>query len=304
MKSKLMLLEIFLYTAISRFFLIGKIPAILDSSIIHLRIASATLSLVSTILLFYLIKNYWRSTRVALLSSWAFSVLPWVFEQGRIVSQPNYALFSILLFIAFTKSYLYSFTSGEYFAHPRGVFRAFLYVFITIILIFVYPRFWLFKIQEFKFSINSLITNLFILSSFDFLFFKNITFWWGGVREFGMIFLSMLPFFLVGVYELFIRKKGKLLFLLGLITFIAALSPFFPESREFYFAMPIVSIIIAVGLDKLVRIYKFSLPPQRWILVTLIFSFILYEMTQFFHFYFVHYPQQILGNFSQIHEAF
>lgn len=286
MKSKLILLLILTYTAISRLFLLTTVPQMINSSPLT-RMISASANLGSAFILFFIAKNYFKSTKIALISVWFFAGLPWVFTEGRIVSQPSTALFFILLMILFA----------------QRVSSGFKYVFwlLTLpIVYFVYPQIWIFRILEFKFSLSSFITNLFILTSSDFLFFKNITFWWGGVREFGVMFLSMLPFFLVGIYELFIAKRVKLLILFGLITFIAVLSPFFPESREFYFATPLFSLAVALGIYKLM-LHKYKAVKT---FVICLFLMLIYEFSQFIHFYLVHYPQQILSNSSQIHEAF
>lgn len=287
MKGKLILLVIIFYTAISRFFLIDKVPPILSPSIINLRILSAIANLVSTVLVFHLIKNYWKNTKVSFLSAWIFSVLPWVFEQGRINSGPNLAL-GLILFILFLIQ------------KSLTKLKFVLLTLIPIVVFLTYPQFWIFRVQEFKLSASSFVINLFILNSFDFLFFKNITFWWGGVREFGVMFLTFLPFFLLGIYQFIIRKEKKLLVLLGLIIVIAALSPFFPESREFYFVTPIISLTVALGF------YRWSLE-KHTVAKAILFGLVLlimYELSQFIHFYLVHYPQQVTSNFSQIHEAF
>lgn len=287
MKGKLILLLILTFTAISRFFLVDKIPPLLSSSVVSLRLLSAAATITSTALIFFLVERYFQNTKIALLTAWVFCILPWTFEQGRINSAPNLALVLILCTLLLAQKFF-------------SKFKYTFLLFIPVLIFISYPQFWLFKFNEFEFSIHSLITNLYILTSFDFLFFRNVTFWWGGVREFGVMFLSFLPFHLIGIYQLVTNKEKKLLFIFGLITFIAALSPFFPESREFYFATPLISITVALG------IYHFSIWKSIMIksMIGLLFLLMIYEYMQFMHFYFVHYPQQIKSNFSQIHEAF
>lgn len=287
MKGKLILLLILIFTAISRFFLLDKIPQILSPSIVSWRQASVAATVTSTIIIYLLADTYFRNTKIALLSAWIFSILPWTFEQGRINSPPNFALVLLLCLLLLIKKI----TSRIKFS---------LLLLIPVLIFFSYPQFWLFRFNEFKFNIHSFISNLYILTSFDFLFIKNITFWWGGIREFGVMYLSFLPFYFFGIYQLIINNEKKLLFIYGLITIIAALSPFFPESREFYIATPLISLIIAFG------IYLFLQRRSIFtkIFIGLLFLSIIYENMQFIHFYFVHYPLQIKSNFSQIHEKF
>lgn len=286
MKSRFYLLLLLFYTAISRLFLLFTIPQMVNSSIAT-RILSSSSSLASAFFLFFLSQKYFKNTKISLISVWFFVNLPWVFVEGRIVSQPNIALFFILITILFAQK-----ISSRY----KYIFL----VLILPILYLAYPQFWLFKMQEFKLSPESFITNLYILFSFNFLFFNNITYWWGGIREFGVMFLSFIPFFIPGLYRLIISKEIKLLILLLLVTIIAALSPYFPESREFYIATPIISYILALGA------YYLTVQKNKTVIALLLclFIFMIYELSQFYHFYFIHYPQTVAGNVSKIHESF
>lgn len=286
MRSNFYLLFLLIYTAVCRLFLLTTVPQMVNSTPAA-RMLSASVSVGSALIFFFISKKYFKSPKLALLSVWFFANSPWVFTEGRIVSQQNVALFFILLVTLFVQKISIR-------------FKYIFWVLILPILYFAYPKFWLFKLEAFKLNLDSFFTNLFILTSFDFLFFKNITFWWGGVKEFGTMFLSTLPFFLVGSYELFIGKGRKLLFLFGSITFIAALSPFFPESREFYFTTPLFSLSVALGIYKLM-LHKAKAVRAFVICLSVV---LIYEFSQFFHFYFIHYPQTVSGNAFQIHEAF
>lgn len=290
MIGKLILLLILTYTVVSRFFLIDKILPLLNQEVLNGRMLSGGASIVSAVMIFFLVKEYFKKPKIALLTTWVFSILPWTFEQGRIISQPNFALFSILLLLAFTKRYLNSFGFKAYL----------LYLIIPFIFIFVYPQFWLFKVREFNFNISSFINNLFTLLSFDFLFFKNISFWWGGVKEFGIMYLSFLPFFLVGIYQIIEFRQIKLILLFLLVATVSAASQFFPETREFYFSTPILALVVALGIYYCFLQTKFAIR----ILFAGLFFLMIYEFSQFYHFYFIHYPQEVRSNFSQIHESF
>ncbi|MBI3379804.1 hypothetical protein HY029_03565 [Candidatus Gottesmanbacteria bacterium] len=287
MKGKILFLGILVFTAVTRLFLLNKIPPSINSSVYIWRLLSVFACLISTIVVYTLVKMNVRKKKIALLSSWIFVNLPWVFEQSRIISSPNLALTLVLLIMLLVLNTKYKL---------RVVFL----LFIPVIFFVSYPKMWIFHASEFKFNYINFINNLFMLFSFDFLFFKNFTFWWGGVKEFGVMFTAFLPFFIVGIYEMINRQEFKLLLLIVFFGIFSALSPYFPESREFYLAVPIISFITALGIYCVTQKMK---SVNRSILIFMIFL-ILYESAQFFHFYFIHYPQQIISNVSQIHESF
>jgi len=281
------LLLIIIFSLISLFWNIDTIPPLLDASLLSSRLISAAVSTGSILLIFFYAKNSLKSRNIALLSTWTFSLLPWTIEQGRIISQPNVALFFFITLLILSQ-------------RSNLIQKLFLYGSIPIGFYILYPQFWVFKIDNLNFSIKSIINNVFILTSPDFIFFKNITFWWGGVREIGIIHLSFLPFLVVGIYEVIINHKWNIFFWIGFILFISSLSPFFPESREFFLAIPFLSIIIAFGINGFFK--QKSLISK--VIFYLVFVMIVYDLAQFWHYYTVHYPQQILGNLSQIHEPF
>lgn len=276
-----------IFTALNRLFLIGQIPTSVSQTVLDGRLLSAAASIVSMLLLFLLVKNYFGSLKIALLASWVFSVLPWAFEQGRVISGPNLALVLVLFVLWFRTK-------------VKNKFRPFLFLIIPFLIYVSYPQFWLFRISGFELSLDSFLKNLFLLTSFDFLFFKNITFWWGGIREFGIMLLTFLPFFLIGLYKLITCKEWKLAAFYGILIITSVLSPFFPESREFYFAAPLISLTVALGFYQL----PFRNNLIFRVLILSIIIVVIYEISQFDHFYFIHYPQQVLGNFSKINEAF
>ncbi len=287
MKSNLIFALLLTYTAVSRFFLLDKVLPFTNNSVISGRIISATASLSITFLVFFCIKRFFHNTQIALISTWVISLMPWTFEQGRIISQPNLTLalvMSVLFFI------------------QRVNFKSkkILLFLIPILFFFFYPQFWIFRVHEFKFDFYSLVYNLFTLLSFDFLFFKNISFWWGGVKEFGIMYLSFLPFFLVGIYQIIELRQIKLILLILLVATVSAASQFFPETREFYFSTPILALVVALGIYYCFLQTKFAIR----ILITGLFFLMIYELSQFYHFYFIHYPQEVISNFSQIHESF
>lgn len=288
MRGRIFLVWILLYSAVLRFWRLGQIPPLIDQSFLLARYTSAFLSLASVFLLYYYSKVVFKNVRLALLSAFVFMIAPWVLEQGRIVSQPNNSLFFILIILLWAR------------VVKQALIRILLYASIFLILYIIYPQFWLFKTNHFNVSLINVLNNIFILLSPEFFFFKNPTFWWGGVRDFGILYLAWLPFLLVGLNDVVVNKKQRILLWISIVLLISVTSPFFPESREFFIVTPFISLIVASG------IYKFFSRNDLLtrVLFFIVFVFMIYEIVQYFHYYTIHYPQQILGNRGHINEPF
>lgn len=285
----LLLLTLTLINAvILRFWMINSIPPLLEHSSISARVISAVFSIGNTVLLYFFCQSLVKSKKLALLAIWVFILLPWTIEQGRILSQVNNALFFILL------SLLVMNKTNNYFIKIVIVSALFLVSY------FIYPQFWIFKAKLELLPAGKYLDNFISLVSFDLIFFKNITFWWGGVKEVGIAYFSFLPFMVVGLYELINRLKLNLAILITIVFFISFTSPLFPESREFFLINPFISLVLAMGINK---IYSHRGKISR-LFFYLIFLFIIYDIAQFLHFYTVHYPLQIKINQSKINEAF
>lgn len=288
MKTGLLLFSVVIYASIARFWMIDKFPPLIDPSILYARILSMLLSIGTVILLFFYTQRSFQNRKISLLSSYIFTVLPWTIEQGRIASQVNNALFIFFLLILSLKFFKNIF------------FKIVVYLAIPLTIFLAYPQFWIFKATNFPLKLQDYLNNISLLLSPDFLFFKNITFWWGGIREVGVLHLSLLPFFIFGVYKLVTRMSWEIISWIIGILLVSAASPFFPESREFFLATPFISLIVALGIYNFVK--------QRNFLVMFfflsLFLFIVYDIANFFHYYTIHYPQQILTNVGKINEPF
>ena len=190
MKERILLGSVIVYTVLSRFWFIGKFPILITSSSLPFRFLTAFLSVLGVVFLYWYTKAVFGDKKIAVLSAFFLGSLPWSFEQGRIASPPSnaIAILLLLLFAASQKRQLF--------------FKIILYGCIPLILFFFYPQFWLFRTNLNSFSNIHVLQNLFILLSPDLLFFHNITFWWGGVREAGVLYFSLIPFFLIGIYQL------------------------------------------------------------------------------------------------------
>ena len=282
MRIYLYLLFLIFYAAVLHFLQIDKIPPLLPSSQLGLRYLSALLSL-GSILVFYLyVKNLLKNKKIALLSSWILTILPWTIEQSRIYSQINIALSVFLIFIFLLNKL------------NNLIFKILIFVICYLLFVFVYPQFWVFRDSSNTLLKVDYLNNIFFLLSTTFLFLKNITFWWGGVRDFGVMYISFLPLFMIGIYQTIILRKYQVLIWFGLILLVSLMSPFLPESREFFLICPFLSIMLGLGMAKL---------KEKRFLFLLISIFLLYEMFQFFHFYTIHYPLQIRGGIDHINET-
>lgn len=282
------LIVIIFYAFILRFWHIGQIPPLIDQIYLSGRIFTAGLNILSAFLVYWLVRKNYHNIRLALLSSFIFSCLPWVIEQSRIVSQVNYALFVLLVISLICQS-----CNGS-------IIKLLVMIFALPVIYLIYPQLWIFHTKQPLPYLTDVINNIFILTSPDFLFYKNITFWWGGMREFGVMYLSLLPFFSAGLYKVIINRKIHIVICISIILLFSAVSPFFPESREFFLATPFISILVASGMLVFTQNKEISI---RIILIILFIMF-LYDIGQYLHYYQIHYPQEILSNISKINEPF
>ncbi len=95
----LQFIEITIFGVFSRFWGIGKFPPLANSTYLPFRLLSAMLNIFSSLLIYLIVKKIFKNKNrhLPVLSSFIFLILPWTVEQGRIFSQPNNALFVILL---------------------------------------------------------------------------------------------------------------------------------------------------------------------------------------------------------------
>lgn len=288
--SKFLLSMIILISILTRFLHLGTVPPVLDSSSIGFRTISAIENIGTLIMLYFLTRKLFKNEKISLLSSFIFGLLPWTIEQSRVASEVNTFLFWLILLLTISISSKFKFI------------KVLAIVLIPLFLYVTYPSFWLFKINLYSFNLNNFINNIFLLTSFELLFFRNITFWWGGLREWGALHISFIPFLLVGVFQLLVKRIIYLIIPIILILIISALSPYLPESREFYIVTPFISVILAMGILYFFRSY--SIGKYRYpAIIIFVFAFI-YDFSSLLHYYFVHYSQQVIGNIQNIHGIF
>jgi len=280
------LLLLFIFSLLSRFYLLNTVPPLFDAQIQILRLSSAVLNILSIFLLYIYVKKTLNNTKIALLSAWVMATLPWVLEQGRIYSYASNSLFFLLLFLLFWISL------------NNLLARFILLISFFITLYFSYPNLWIFKTMPVLDHPIIFINNLFNLLSPDNLFFRNFTFWWGGVKEVGVMYILLFPFLIFGLLEIINHRRYKLLYPCLFILFLSVVSPSFPESREFYFITPFLALTVAFG------IYKLFLKGIQPLFILIFTALITYEIIQFFHYYYIHYPQDIISNKSNIKDPF
>lgn len=280
---------VIIFGAILRFWRLGLIPPMSTQSYLTPRFTSSIYSLGSIILLYYICKKIFRVEKIAQLSSFIFAILPWTIEQGRISSEPTNVLFWMLLILFINMTY------------KNRILNLVSILFIPLLFYFIHPNFWILKNGFYLITVDSLLKNIFVILTPDFLFFKNDTFWWGGIRDVGVLHLSLLPFFILGIYQLIVKEEIKAIIWFGICLFFYASNPLFPEGREFFLATPIIALIVALGIYQLFY-YLYS---RNWQLVLLIFLLILvYDFASFLHYYAVHYQLEVQGYLSRIHGVF
>lgn len=288
--NKFLFSMVILISFFIRFFYLGIIPEENHLTSYGLRIMSSIENIGVLIMLYFITRRLIRNEAISLLSSFIFGTLPWTIEQSRIASEVNNFLFWFIFLLTI------AINSRLKFIKVMAI------VLIPLFLYLTYPSFWLLKINLYSFNLNNFINSIFLLTSFELLFFRNITFWWGGVREWGALHISFIPFLLVGIFQLLVKRIIYLIISIILILIISALSPYLPESREFYIVTPFLSVILALGILYFFRndsIIKYRYPAI--IIFVLVF---IYDFSSLLHYYFVHYSQQVIGNIQNIHGIF
>src|SRR3989338_4364234 len=277
---------IIIQSALLRLWKISSVPPQTENTVIILRIFSAAAGILLTWIVFYLAKQFNLNRKTALLSAWVYSVFPWAIEQGRIFSSVNLTAVVLFLSAIFLLKYLFKKNN------TKLILRLIPFVFAVI------PGIW-YIYFKFLLPVTSILNNLSILISPNLLFYRNITFWWGGLKEFGIMFLSFLPFLITGIIKSITGLKFLLTSVVWLL-FFSAFSPDFPESRLFYLSVPLWSVLIGNGIA-----ISFRLKDKFYkTLIICLLLFIIYEYAQLLHYYFRHYPISVSGNLDKIHGIF
>jgi hypothetical protein len=278
LKKYLLLLIIVLYSLVLHLWRIDIIPPLINPQLRTERIIFAIFSAFCTIPLFFYIQRLFSDSKLSLIGIWIYSVIPWTIEQGRIISETNLALFSFLIFL-----YVSTLFSSK-------IIKSGLFIIFLFSLNFVYPHLWVFqKVNYGNHYIVDSFTNIMKIFSFEFLFFNNDSFWLGGVRNWGIIYVSFLPVLFLGVIDIIQKYDRKIIIYILIIGILAGFSPLYPETREFFLSLPFLIIVLSRGLKKIITYSNIYLN----IAVCCFFIFILYDIAGFMHYYFVHYPSDL-----------
>ena len=228
-----------------RFFRLGQIPFFSNSFPVSILIESAIINVISSFLIFAIAKLLFKKNKISLLSFFVFSVLPWIVETGRNGVYLNILLFWILILVLL----LLVLKKIVYFRLFLNIFRPILFMAGMLVILF------LLKKPDFIFSFNlnsyalyQVLSNTFHLASFGFLFFSNDSFWHGGNKDTGVLFLSFLPFLFIGVVDVFKKDISIMVMLLIIGTLLSVLNPYFPEVFEFYIVIPVFVLSVTRGL--------------------------------------------------------
>lgn len=283
MKKIIFILLILLNGAILRLNRLELFPPVKDVQVLSSRYLTAFISLLVIFLVYKFSCKYFHSRKTGLVSSFVLSVLPWALEQNRIVSEVNTALFILLLLDVILRKL------------PKTHLKILTLTLAIPLFYIFYPQLWIFRNLTII-SLSQATVNALSLFSPDMWFFHNITFYHGGLREWGFIYLTLIPFLAIGLYKSVINRKIFPVCILIVFGIITSFSPFFPESREFYLAVPFIASIIGRGFT-LMKLPSSLLGRFITIMVVMILS---YEMSELLHFYFVHYPLQVNESLDKI----
>ncbi|KKR34305.1 MAG: hypothetical protein UT63_C0003G0021 [Candidatus Gottesmanbacteria bacterium GW2011_GWC2_39_8] len=254
------------------------------------RILSGLLMISSGILVYFSTLGLWKNRTVSLLSVFWFYFSPVILTYGRLLSPIPSGIF-LIVFLFFSFIYF-----------ENKLFKALSFIIFIILLKIIYPSFYLFNSF---FDYKHYSVNFFKLISGQFLFFTNDTFWWGGAREYGILFLAVLPFLIFGLYDLLVIKGQKLklpLYFIFSILILSAGSPHLPESQEFLLAIPFFAMILGKGAHLFFSSHFSTI--LKYAIILSFAGFFTYQLIDFTHYYFIHYSLRVRNEASYHATAF
>ena len=281
------LLNIFLLISavVIRFAGLGIYPAG-GANAFWLRLPSAVAGVVSIILLVMLVKKLTRDTKLSYVSGWVLNLMPWHIEQSRIYSQAIVAAAWLLL-------------AWLIIVYVNNNFIKLLTLAVAIISFkTIYPTYWIFSRLILP-RHPEYLWHLFQLVSFKFLFFKNDSFWQGGLRNTGVFLPGFLPVFLLGGLVILKNIYRINYWLVGaaVIWLSAAANPLFPEGREFFLITPYLAVIGAFGAKNLLE-HLLNSNKLKKLVIVMYLIFMTYEYVWFIHIYVNHYSTRIANEVS------
>lgn len=142
-------------------------------------------------------------------------------------------------------------------------------------------------------SLSAFWRNLAFYSSPELIFFSGDPRLTYSTQEFGLIYLTFFPFFLIGLIKSLSQTPQKFItWWLGAGLLIAsAFKPLAPFSATLVY-LPAIQILITLGARHLIANFRqFRFAIQIGIILLVLLN--LYEILNFFHVLATHYPQHI-----------
>lgn len=220
------------------------------------------------------------------------TLMPFHIEQSRIYS-PFMQVLCIMLFALLLSLLI-----------QKNTLKILIFLGATILSLVVFNSFW-FLHRPITIGTAHIVGNVARLWSIDLLFYKNNSFWTGGLRNVGVLLPWMLPFFIFGLFSMLkkIDRKGSIwLVLFFFITLISASNPRFPEQREYLLATPLFAIVVAMGITQFIEAMRKNNLCK--FIFTLFICFALYGQILFMHYYVVHYAARIQNEIPKEQIAF
>lgn len=216
------------FSAGIRFLYIGQFPPGSDELYL-LRLMSACSGVLSIGLLMRVLQQILRQEQTAWWAGLALTLMPWHIEQSRVFSP---ALIGLTLLLLGTYAYL---------RIKRRISRVVIVVLTVIVFFWAYPVYQ--PVFEFlkQGQVAQVIDHVGYLTSGEFLFYKNETFWAGGMRTVGVFLPATAGIVLIGAYESARRVRWSHLPWIGvylMILMTASMNARFPEGSHYFLATP------------------------------------------------------------------
>jgi hypothetical protein len=141
-------------------------------------------------------------------------------------------------------------------------------------------------------SIGQFFDNLAVYSSDEYVFFSGDDRLQYGTQEAGLLYLSWLPLWLIGLIQSIGQPAGKISLWLGIGVLVASLFGPAPNLSVSLLYIPAAQILTSLGLVHILKVFK-KQPPLLKLVILLLLAFMIYEIIGFFHILTVHYPKRL-----------
>lgn len=116
-------------------------------------------------------------------------------------------------------------------------------------------------------------------------------------QDVGQLYLFELPFLAIGILLLFKKREGKwwivpFWLMIGIIP--AATARETPHALRIEAALPTFQILVAYGLVHLLKLTS----KTKYLIFTLYFSFLIFNISYYLHGYYTHYPREFSGEWQ------